>query len=187
MLITDVNIEDQRQDEGHQYAVYLARRTEALATRTAEEEDRRQLLARLHYVRRQRLQWEWYRGCRSMLEGLRAERLRLKLQTQEQQARHTLERDAYIQQETYGRYDLARQWYRNQRQLQGIAKGLAQLVGLVSLECGWRDRLAQEKSQHGVAQGGSFVQTAEAPGRRGPQGAARGDWNCYMPLCEASD
>ena len=122
-----------------------------------------------------------------MLEGLGADRHRLKLQAREQQARQPLETQAYKRQETDGRHDLARQWYRNQRQLQGIAKGLAQLAGLVSLECGWRDRLAQEKSQHGVAQGGSFVQTAEAPGRRGPQGAARGDWNCYMPLCEASD
>ena len=34
-----------------------------------------------------------------------------------------------MRQETYGRYDLARQWYSNQRQLQGIAKGLAQLAG----------------------------------------------------------
>ena len=40
MFITYVNIEDQRRDEGHRYAVYLAHRTEALALQTAEEEDR---------------------------------------------------------------------------------------------------------------------------------------------------
>ena len=172
MFVTYVNIEDQRRDEGHRCAVYLAHRTEALALRTAEEEDRWQLLARLHYVRRQGLQWERYPGCRGMLEGWRAERLRRKLQAQEQQARHTLEREACLRQETYGRYNLARQWCRNQRQLQGIAQGLAQMAGLVSLECEWRDRLAQEESQHMVAQGGSFVQTAEAAGRRGLQDAA---------------
>ena len=174
MFVTYVNTEDQRRDEGHRCAVYLAHRTEALALRTAEEEDRWQLLARLHYVRRQGLQWERYPGCRGMLEGWRAERLRRKLQAQEQQARHTLEREACLRQETYGRYNLARQWCRNQRQLQGIAQGLAQMAGLVSLECEWRDRLAQEESQHMVAQGGSFVQTAEAAGRRGLQGAAIG-------------
>ena len=82
-----------------------------------------------------------------MLEGLGAERLWLKLQAQEQQARHTLEKEAHIRQETYGRYDLARQWYSNQRQPQGIAKGLAQLAGLETLECvcggkGWRRKRA---------------------------------------------
>ena len=106
-----------------------------------------------------------------MLEGWLAEQIRLKLQAQ---ARHTLEREACIRQETYSRYDLARQWYINQRQLQGIAKGLAPMAGLVSLECEWRDRLAQEESQRRVAQGGSFVQTAEGAGRLGRQGAAMG-------------
>ena len=144
-----------------------------LAPQTVEGEDRWQLLARMHYVQRQGLQWEWYHGCKGMLEGWGAE-LRLKVQAQEQQARHTLEREARIRQETYGRYDLARQWYRNQGQLRGIAKGPAPMAGLVSLECEWRGRLVQDKSQCRVAQGGSFVQTAEAAGRRGLQGAAIG-------------
>ena len=60
MFPTYVNVEDQWRDEGHRYAVYLAHRTEALALRTAEEEDRRQLLARLHFLRRRGLQWAWY-------------------------------------------------------------------------------------------------------------------------------
>ena len=62
-----------------------------------------------------------------------------------------------MRQETYGSYDLARQWYRGQRQLQGVAKGLAQLAGQLCVECGWRDRLVQEESQRRVALGGSFV------------------------------
>ena len=48
------------------------------------------------------------------------------------------------------------------------------MAGLVSLECEWRGRLVQDKSQCRVAQGGSFVQTAEAAGRRGLQDAAMG-------------
>ena len=142
-----VDIEHQRRDEGLQYAVYLAHRTEALALRTAEADDWRQLLARMHYVQRQGLQQDWYHGCMGMLGGWWGEWLRLKLQAQAQQARHTLEREAHTRQETYGRYDLARQWYSNQRQPQGIAKGLAQLAGLETLECvcggkGWRRRRA---------------------------------------------
>ena len=58
-----------------------------------------------------------------------------------------LEREAHRRQETYGRYDLARQWYSNQRQPAAIAKFLAQLAGLVTLECAWRERLAQEEGQ----------------------------------------
>ena len=54
----------------------------------------------------------------------------------------------------------------------GIAKGPAQLAGLVSPECGRRDSLAQEEGQCEIAQGGSFLQTAEAAGSRGLQGAA---------------
>ena len=50
MFITYMNAEDQRRDEGHRYAVHLAHRTEALVLWTAEEEDRRQLLACLHFV-----------------------------------------------------------------------------------------------------------------------------------------
>ena len=49
------------------------------------------------------------------------------------------------------------------------------MAGLVPLERGWGDRLAQEERQRRVAQGGSFVKTAEAAGRRGLQGAAMGD------------
>ena len=125
-------------------------------------------------MRRQGLQWEWYHGCKGMLEGWGAERRRLKLQAQEQQARHTLERKAHMRQETYGGYELARQWFINQRQPQGIAKGLAQLAGLVTLECVWRERLAQEEGQHRVAQGISFLQAAEAASRRCLQGADMG-------------
>ena len=46
---------------------------------------------------------------KGMLEGWGPERRRLQLQAQEQQARQALEREAYVQQESYGRYDLARQ------------------------------------------------------------------------------
>ena len=44
-------------------------------------------------------------------------------------------------------YNLARQWYKGQRQLRGVATGLAHPAGLLSLECGWRDRLVQEESR----------------------------------------
>ena len=50
MFVTCVNIEDQRQDEGHRSAVFLAFRTEALGMQSAEEEDRRQLMSHMHYV-----------------------------------------------------------------------------------------------------------------------------------------
>ena len=53
MFITYVDIEDQRRDEGLRYGVYLAHRTEAAAFRMAEVDERRQLLASMHYVRRQ--------------------------------------------------------------------------------------------------------------------------------------
>ena len=111
-----------------------------------------------------------------MLDRWGAERLRLKLRVQEQQARHTLDTIAYIRQETCGRYDPARQWYISQRQLQAKAKALAQLAGLVSLGCGvgGGGRLAQEERQRRVARGGSFVKTVEAAGRQALQGAARG-------------
>ena len=89
MFVTYVNIEGQRRDEGFRYAVYPAHRTQA------EGDKRRRLLARMHYVRRQGLQWEWYHGGKGMLERWGEERLRLKLQAQERQARHTLEREAH--------------------------------------------------------------------------------------------
>ena len=100
-----------------------------------------------------------------------AERLRLRLQAQEQQARHTLEREAHTRQETYCRYDLARQWSSKQRQFQGVARGLVQLAGLGAMECEWRDRLAKEEGQSRAAQGCDLLQAA---GRRGLQGAAIG-------------
>ena len=64
-----MNIEDQRRDEGRRCAVFLAHRTEAPALQSAEEGDRQQLLMRMHCVRRQGLQWEWYHGCRGVLAG----------------------------------------------------------------------------------------------------------------------
>ena len=110
-----------------------------------------------------------------MLEGLGADRHRLKLQAREQQARQPLVTQAYKRQETDGRHDLARQWYRHQRQLQGVAKGLAQLPGSLSPESGLRNRLVQAESQRMVALGGSFVRAAEAAGRRGLLREAMGD------------
>ena len=69
LFISYVDIEDQRRDEGLRYAVYLAHRSEAAALRKAEVDEWRQLLARMHYVQRQGLQWEWYYGSKGMLEG----------------------------------------------------------------------------------------------------------------------
>ena len=167
MFVTYVNIEDQRRDGGHRYAVFLAHRTEALALRSAEEEDRRQLMTHMHYVCKQGLQWEWYHSCKGMLEGWGAERRRLKLQANSRLGRHVKGQLAHGRQETYGRYDLARPWYWGQRQLQGVAKGLAQLAGQLSVECGRRDRLVQEENQRRVVLGVSFVRASEAAGRRG--------------------
>ena len=113
------------------------------------------------------LQWEWYGSCKDMLEGWGAERRAIKLQALEEQARQALEREACTRQETYGRYYLARQWYWVQKGLQGVAKGLAQWAGQLSLERRWRDRLVLEEHQCRVALGVSLVQTAEAEGRRG--------------------
>ena len=98
-----MDIEDQRPGEGLRYAVYLAHRSQAAALRKAEVDERRQLLARMHCVQRQGLQWEWYHGCKGMLEGWGAEWIRLRLQAQEQQARHTSERETHTRQETYCR------------------------------------------------------------------------------------
>ena len=145
MFVTYVDIDDQRRDEGPRYALFLAHRTGALALRSAEEEDRRQLLSQMPYNRRQGLQWEWYRSCKGMLEGWGAERHRLELQALENQGRQAPESEACIRQEPYSRYDLARQCYWGQRQLQWVAKGLAQWVGQLSLECKWRDRVVQEE------------------------------------------
>ena len=69
MFVTYVTIEEQRRDEGLRYTVYPARHAEALALRTAEVDERQQLLARMHYLLRQGLQREWYHGCKGMLEG----------------------------------------------------------------------------------------------------------------------
>ena len=56
MFVTYVDIEDQRHDEGLRYSVYLVHRTEAAAFRMAEVDERQQLLASMHYVRRQGIQ-----------------------------------------------------------------------------------------------------------------------------------
>ena len=69
MFITYVGTGNQRRDDGHWFAVFLARRTETLPALQSAEEDRRQGMSHLHCKRRQGLQWEWYRSCRSMLEG----------------------------------------------------------------------------------------------------------------------
>ena len=60
-----------------------------------------------------------------MLEEWVVKRRGLKLQALEKNARQELEREACIRQETYGRYNLTRQWCWCQKQLQGVAKSLA--------------------------------------------------------------
>ena len=111
MFATYVDIEDQRHDEGQEYAKFLAHPTRAFALRSAEDEDRQQLMSHMHYVHRKGMQWEWYRGCKGMLEEWVAEWCRLKLQAVETHARQELKKEACIRQEAYGRYDLARQCY----------------------------------------------------------------------------
>ena len=103
-----------------------------------------------------------------------AERRRLKLRALGKHARQELEREACIRQETYGRYNLTRQGYWCQKQLQGVAKSLAQRAGKLSLEGEWRDRVVREERQRWVALGASRVQEAETIGRRGLLAAARG-------------
>ena len=71
----------------HQYAVFLTFCCGALALQAAEEEEGRQLMARMHYVQMQGMQWEWHWDCKGMLEGWVAERCTLKLQTLERQSR----------------------------------------------------------------------------------------------------
>ena len=78
----------------------------------------------MHHMRRQGIQWEWFHGCKGILEGWSADWQWLRIQAQEQQARHSLEQEAHSRQETYSRYDLARQWYVGQRRFQSIARGL---------------------------------------------------------------
>ena len=75
-----MDIEEQRHDEGLRYTVYLAHRTEAAALRTAEVDERQQLLASMHHMRRQGIQWEWYHSGKGMLDRWSAEWLRLRLQ-----------------------------------------------------------------------------------------------------------
>ena len=65
-------------------------------------------------------------------------------------------------------------WYWGQRQLQGVAKSLAQWVGQLSLECEWRDRVVHEERQRWVALRVSLVQDTEAVGRCGLLAAAMG-------------
>ena len=69
MFVTYVDIKDQRHDEGLRYGVYLAHRTEAAALRMAEVDERQQLLASMHHVRRQGIQWEWYHSSKGMLDS----------------------------------------------------------------------------------------------------------------------
>ena len=90
-----------------------------------------------------------------MLEGWRAERQCLRVQAQEQQARHTLEREAHIRREAYYRYDPARQWYREQQRFQKLARGLVQLARLGIMECEWRDRLVHDEGQGRATQHGA--------------------------------
>ena len=91
MFITYVDVEDRRRDEDLRYAEFFAHCTGALALRSAEDEDQCQLMSHMHYVRRQGLQWEWYQGCKGMLEEWVAERRRVKLQAVEKRARRELE------------------------------------------------------------------------------------------------
>ena len=101
-------------------------------------------------------------------------RRRLKLQALERHARRDLEREACSRQETYGRFSLAGQGYWCQKQLQGVARSLAQWTRQLSLECEWRDRVLREERQRWVALGVSRVREAEAIGRRGLLTAAMG-------------
>ena len=89
-------------------------------------------------------------------------------------ARWELESEACGWQETYGRYDLARQRYWGQWQLRGVARSLAQWAGQLSLECEWRDRGVQEERQRRVALEVSWVRQAEAIKQRGLLTAATG-------------
>ena len=82
-------------------------------------------------------------------------------------ARWELEREACGWQETYGRYDLARQRYWGQWQLRGVARSLAQWAGQLSLECEWRDRVVREERQRWVALGVSQGPEAQATGQQG--------------------
>ena len=99
MFVTYMDIEEQRRDEGHRCALFLAHHTEALALRAAEGEDRRQLMSHVHNMRRQGLRWGWHRGCKGMLEEGVAEPLRLKPQALEKHARWELERKACSRQD----------------------------------------------------------------------------------------
>ena len=76
--------------------------------------------------------------------------------------------------ETYGKYGSARQWCWCQRQLQGVARSLAQWAGQLSLEYEWKDRVVREERQRWVALGMSQVREAEAMGQRGLLTAAKG-------------
>ena len=48
----------------------------------AGEEERRQSIIRMYYVRRQGLHWEWHRGCKRVLADWMAVRRMLRLQAQ---------------------------------------------------------------------------------------------------------
>ena len=69
---------------------------------------------------------------------------------------------------------MARGWYWCQRQLQGVARSLAQWAGQLPPECEWRDRVVREERQRWVTLGINRVREAEAIGRRGLLTAAIG-------------
>ena len=187
MFVTYVDIEDQRHDEGLRYSVYLVHRTEAAALRTAEVDERQQLLASMHHVQRQGIQWEWYHSSKGMLDSWAAEWLRLRLQAQEQRARHQIGRSERIRQEDGFRYHLARQWCVEQHSLHVIARGLVQQAGMEALEGEWRARIAQEEGQGWVARGRYFLLRADRMHREGDRDWPWGDWAYSMPSCWKSD
>ena len=126
------------------------------------------------------LQWDWYRGCKGMLEGWGAERHRLNPQALEQRARRALEREACIRQETHGR---ARQWYGGQRQLQGVAKGLAQLAGQLSLERGWGGQAGTAGKPAQGCPEGKLCTSSGGSRQAGPTECSHGGPGPVAPLC----
>ena len=118
--------------------------------------------------------WDWHWGCKGMLEDWIAERRRLKLQALERWSSWELERESHSRLEAYGRYSVARQWYGGQRQLRGIARGLAQRAGQLSREREWRDRLVREEQLRSVALGTGRVREGIGTRTEGPSSGGHG-------------
>ena len=101
-------------------------------------------MIRMHYVRRPGPHWEWHGGCKRMLADWMVVRRMPRLQVLERQSRCHLEWGCHSRPEAKGRYQVARQWYREPTQLRGLAKALARLAGQMCLEGECRDRVIQE-------------------------------------------